>query len=115
MDVTAGKKAKEAAVRLIGRHPFAEGIAPRRMMKMGGEKGGSNRRRIKGSAGKGKKRIPKDGKVCIRRVFCAQRNFMKMKMDVTSGGEKIPSFFFFFFLQVVFNKKLFDRREVGDF
>lgn len=31
MDVTAGKKAKEAAVRLIGRHPFAEGIAPRRM------------------------------------------------------------------------------------
>lgn len=31
MDVTAGKKAKEAAVRLIGRHPFSEGIAPRRM------------------------------------------------------------------------------------
>lgn len=41
---------------------------------------------------------------------------MKMKMDVTSGGEKIQiQVSFFFFLQVVFNKKLFDRREVGDF
>lgn len=30
---------------------------------------------------------------------------MKMKMDVTSGGEKIPSFFFFFFFCKLFLTK----------
>lgn len=66
MDVTAGKKAKEAAVRLIGRHPFAEGIAPRRM-RNGVKKVDRTDGREKG-AGKGKKRISKDGKgVYVRR------------------------------------------------
>lgn len=77
MDVTAGKKAKEAAVRLIGRHPFAEGIAPRRM-RNGVKKVDRTDGREKGAGERGKKDIER-WKRCVCSSFCAQKNFMKMK------------------------------------
>lgn len=113
MDVTAGKKAKEAAVRLIGRHPFAEGIVPRRM-RNGVKKVDRTDGREKG-AGKGKKGYRKMEKVCMFVVLRAKKFYEneKWKIKLVIAVEKISNSFF---LQVAFNhKKLFDRGELGNF
>lgn len=84
----AGKKAKEAAVRLIGRHPFSEGIAPRRMRNGGWKRWIEPRRREKGCRKKG----------CIFVVLRAKKILRKWKwilIKVDKNG--FPSFFFFCF------------------
>lgn len=92
----AGKKAKEAAVRLIGRHPFSEGIAPRRM-RNGGWK------RVDRTPAEGKR--VQEKRVYIRR-FARKKNLRKWKwilIKVDKNG--FPSFFFLLLKKIVRSRR----------